>query len=101
MDRTIDLFAPLLHEFTYQAMVHDLLPLVEGNKVYYRPAATQMETVDKGKDQELSEQDSIWVKYRHLHMKDLLDELIKDFNAFKAQNPQFANRYAKTTGYSL
>ena len=25
VDRSMDLFAPLIHEFTYQAMVHDLL----------------------------------------------------------------------------
>ncbi|KAL8649280.1 MAG: hypothetical protein Q9226_005643 [Calogaya cf. arnoldii] len=90
-DRSLDLFAPLLHEFTYQAMVHDLLPLTEGDKVYYKPAASQAGKVEKDKDQEIGEKDSIWVKYRHLHMKDLLDELVKDFNAFKAQNPQFAD----------
>lgn len=88
-DRTLDLFAPLLHEFTYQAMVHDLLPLTEGDKVYYKVGSYQAQP---GKDQEISEKDSIWVKYRHLHMKDLLDQLVKDFNAFKAQNPQFADR---------
>lgn len=88
-DRTLDLFAPLVHEFTYQAMVHDLLPLKEGDKVYYKAGISQAQP---GKDQEISEKDSIWVKYRHLHMKDLLDELIKDFSAFKAQNPQFADR---------
>ncbi|KAL8783624.1 MAG: hypothetical protein Q9213_004484 [Squamulea squamosa] len=89
-DRSLDLFAPLLHEFTYQAMVHDLLPLTDGDKVFYQPATSQAERAEKDKDQEIGEKDSIWVKYRHLHMKDLLDELVKDFNAFKAQNPQFA-----------
>lgn len=88
-DRSLDLFAPLLHEFTYQAMVHDLLPLTEGDKICYRSGISQGQP---GKDQEISEKDNIWVKYRHLHMKDLLDELVKDFNAFKAQNPQFADR---------
>lgn len=83
-DRTLDLFAPLVHEFTYQAMVHDLLPLKEADKISYK---TQPD-----KDQVISEKDDIWVKYRHLHMKDLLDQLVKDFNAFKAQNPQFADR---------
>ncbi|KAL8997438.1 MAG: hypothetical protein Q9169_003301 [Polycauliona sp. 2 TL-2023] len=89
-DRSLDLYAPLLHEFTYQAMVHDLLPMTEGDKVYYKPAASQAGKAENGKDQEIGEKDSIWVKFRHLHMKDLLEELVKDFNAFKAQNPQFA-----------
>ncbi|KAL8678970.1 MAG: hypothetical protein Q9186_004739 [Xanthomendoza sp. 1 TL-2023] len=100
-DRTLDLFAPLLHEFTYQAMVHDLLPLTEGDKVYYKPAASQTEKVDKGKDTEIGEKDNIWIKYRHLHMKDLLDELVKDFNAFKAQNPQFAESKETATINSI
>jgi syntaxin-binding protein 1 len=29
VDRTIDAIAPLLHEFTYQAMANDLLPLTD------------------------------------------------------------------------
>ncbi|KAL8980310.1 MAG: hypothetical protein Q9205_004572 [Flavoplaca limonia] len=100
-DRSLDLFAPLLHEFTYQAMVHDLLPLTEGDKVYYNPAASQVGNTEKGKDQEIGEKDSIWVKFRHLHMKDLLDELVKDFNAFKAQNPQFADSENQATINSI
>ena len=88
-DRTLDLFAPVLHEFTYQAMVHDLLPLTEGDRIYYKAGTHQAQP---GKDQEISDKDNIWVKYRHLHMKDLLNELVRDFDAFKAQNPQFADR---------
>ncbi|KAL9582288.1 MAG: hypothetical protein Q9212_003377 [Teloschistes hypoglaucus] len=90
-DRTMDLFAPLVHEFTYQAMVHDLLPLVEADKTYYKSLESQPGMAHKGKEQEICEKDGIWVKYRHLHMKDLLDELVKDFETFKKQNPEFAN----------
>ncbi|KAL8913814.1 MAG: hypothetical protein Q9171_001417 [Xanthocarpia ochracea] len=100
-DRSLDLFAPLLHEFTYQAMVHDLLPLTEGDKIYYKPAARHAEKTEREKDQEIGEKDSIWVKFRHLHMKDLLDELVKDFNAFKAQNPQFADSENQATINSI
>lgn len=88
----MDLFAPLVHEFTYQAMVHDLLPLVEADKIYYKSLESQPGMAQKGKEQEISEKDGIWIKYRHLHMKDLLDELVKDFEIFKKQNPEFANR---------
>ncbi|KAI4094057.1 MAG: hypothetical protein Q9206_004386 [Seirophora lacunosa] len=93
-DRSLDLFAPLLHEFTYQAMVHDLLPLTEGDKVFYKASINQSQP---GKDQEISEKDGIWVKYRHLHMKDLLEQLVQDFDAFKAQNPQFADSEGPAT----
>ncbi|KAL8920041.1 MAG: hypothetical protein Q9208_006496 [Pyrenodesmia sp. 3 TL-2023] len=93
-DRTLDLFAALLHEFTYQAMAHDLLPLIEGDKILYKASLDQAQS---GKDQEISEKDDIWVKYRHLHMKDLLGRLVQDFNAFKAQNPQFADSEGPAT----
>lgn len=94
----MDLFAPVVHEFTYQAMIHDLLPLVEGDKVYYKTALTQPENSGNIKDIEIGERDSIWVKNRHLHMKDLLEKLASEFQAFKAKNPQFAERFVNSAG---
>lgn len=31
-DRAMDVVAPLIHEFTYQAMANDLLPIEDGSK---------------------------------------------------------------------
>jgi len=89
-DRSMDLFAPLVHEFTYQAMVHDVLPLSEGDKIYYKTALDSSGAEGSAKDVEISEKDSIWVNNRHLHMKDLLEKLASEFQAFKKKNPQFA-----------
>ncbi|SLM39447.1 sec1 family superfamily [Lasallia pustulata] len=89
-DRSMDLFAPVLHEFTYQAMVHDLLPVKEGDKVFYRTVVNQGDANEEEKDMEIGERDKIWVENRHLHMKDLLEKLVGDFNKFRAENPQFA-----------
>ena len=89
-DRTMDLFAPLVHEFTYQAMVHDILSLKEGDKVFYSTALDQNDR-EGVKDIEISEKDDLWVRNRHLHMKDLLEKLASEFQAFKAKNPQFAD----------
>ena len=88
-DRCMDLFAPLVHEFTYQAMVHDILTLKEGDRVFFKTALDQNDK-DSAKDIEISEKDTLWVKNRHLHMKDLLEKLASEFQAFKAKNPQFA-----------
>ena len=89
-DRSMDLFAPLVHEFTYQAMVHDLLPLVEGDKICYKTSLDQSSAAGITKNVEIGEKDGLWVKNRHLHMKDLLEKLSSEFQAFKAKNPQYA-----------
>lgn len=31
-DRSMDMLAPFIHEFTYQAMANDLLPIIDGTK---------------------------------------------------------------------
>ena len=95
-DRTMDLFAPLIHEFTYQAMVHELLPVSEGDKVLYKTILNQGRPNQEEKEMELSENDKIWMENRHLHMKDLLEKLVADFNKFRAENPQFAEEYSST-----
>lgn len=91
-DRSMDLFAPLVHELTYQAMVHDLLPVIEGDRTFYKISAISDDASESGKDAEISEKDHIWVANRHLHMKDLIDKLVGDFEKFRAKNPQFAAR---------
>lgn len=86
VDRSLDLFAPLLHEFTYQAMIHDVLPLVDGDKVFYK---SKDEATGATKESEIMEKDNTWITNRHRHMKDLLGKLVSDFNKFRADNPQF------------
>lgn len=34
-DRAMDTLTPFIHEFTYQAMANDLLPIDEGTKYTY------------------------------------------------------------------
>ncbi|KAL2861265.1 Sec1-like protein [Aspergillus lucknowensis] len=90
VDRSMDLFAPLIHEFTYQSMVHDLLPVKEGDKVTYKLIINQGAFNEDVKDMEINDQDKVWVEYRHMHMKDVLGKLGEDFAKFRAANPQFA-----------
>lgn len=90
VDRSLDLFSPLVHEFTYQAMVHDLLPVKDGDKVTYKTVINEGTKNEELKDMVISEQDKVWVDYRHLHMKDVLGKLGEDFAKFRAANPQFA-----------
>lgn len=88
----MDLFAPLVHEFTYQAMVHDLLPITEGDRVFYKTPGKPDVPGGEARNAEISEKDNIWVANRHLHMKDLINKLVSDFEKFRAKNPQFAER---------
>lgn len=96
-DRSMDLFAPLVHEFTYQAMIHDLLRIVDGDRVFYDVAIHSNDQNAETKRVEISEKDSIWVANRHLHMKDLIGKLVKDFENFRAKNPQFEQRSVTRT----
>jgi syntaxin-binding protein 1 len=91
IDRSMDLFSPLLHEFTYQAMAHDLLPIKDGDKVTYKTIMNEGSLNQETKDMEIGESDKIWVEYRHVHMKDVLGKLADDFAKFRAANPQFAD----------
>lgn len=90
VDRSMDLVSPLLHEFTYQAMVHDLLPVKDGDKVTYKTVLNEGGPKEEVKEMEITDQDKVWTEYRHLHMKDVLGKLGEDFAKFRAANPQFA-----------
>ncbi|KAJ4153425.1 hypothetical protein LMH87_009911 [Akanthomyces muscarius] len=96
-DRSMDLMAPLLHEFSYQAMAHDLLPIKEGDKVTYQTVINANTPQAAEKDMELSEKDKVWVDNRHRHMKDTIDKLMGDFQKFLKENPHFTNEDADTT----
>ena len=91
-DRSMDLFAPLVHEFTYQAMAHDLLPIMEGHKVTYRTVINEGRPDQEEKDIPISEKDKIWVENRHRHMKDVIEKLMADFKRFVQDNPNFTQQ---------
>lgn len=80
-------------------MIHDLLSIVEGDHIFYKVPASSSSSGDgqEAKDAEISEKDNIWVANRHLHMKDLITKLVSDFDAFRAKNPQFAQRWVSGT----
>ncbi|KAF2829393.1 Sec1-like protein [Ophiobolus disseminans] len=96
-DRSMDLMAPLVHEFTYQAMAFDLLRINDGDKVTYRANVNEEDPSAEEKDMEITDKDKIWVENRHRHMKDTLDKLVGDFHKFIAENPQFTNQDAQST----
>lgn len=60
VDRSMDMFSPLLHEFTYQAMVHDLLPIKDGDKVTYKTVVNEGGANEEVKEMEIGEHDKVW-----------------------------------------
>jgi syntaxin-binding protein 1 len=96
-DRSMDLVAPLVHEFTYQAMAHDLLSIRDAEKVTYHMTVNEGSAGAEEKDMELSDKDEVWVKNRHRHMKDTIDKLMADFQGFLKQNPNFTDDNQDTT----
>ncbi|CEH18084.1 sec1-like protein [Ceraceosorus bombacis] len=77
-DRTMDTVSPFLHEFSYQAMVADLLPLEEDGTVY---SYKFLNAVGQKEDRRarLSDEESVWRAIRHLHIAEAIDRLTKDF----------------------
>jgi syntaxin-binding protein 1 len=74
LDRTFDPLSPLMHEYTYQAMVYDLLPVREGVISY----TTRTNKGDELKKEALlNENDDLWIELRHNHIAKVI-ETIKD-----------------------
>jgi syntaxin-binding protein 1 len=99
-DRSLDLMAPLLHEFTYQAMAHDLLPLKDNEKVTYRIAVSDGTGKEEDKDMEIGEKDKLWTENRHRHMKDTIGKIEGEFKKFIADNPHFTDATGDSTSLS-
>lgn len=95
VDRSMDIAAPFLHEFTYQAMAHDLLPIVDGEKITYKTVLNEGHHDEEEKEMEISEKDNIWVENRHRHMKDTIEKLMGDFRKFIESNPNFTRSDGK------
>ncbi|PRP79539.1 Sec1-like family protein [Planoprotostelium fungivorum] len=83
VDRSIDPIAPLLHEFTYQAMIHDLLP-VDSDKFSYE--TTKNDGSTNTKQVLLSELDPLWETLRHMHIAETMNWIIDNFNSFVKDN---------------
>lgn len=88
-DRALDLYAPFLHEFTYQAMAHDLLPIEVNEKVTYKTTFNKGEPDAKTEDREISENDDIWTRHRHNHMQNVTIALGEEFKQFRQRNEAF------------
>ena len=104
VDRSMDPSAPLLHEFWYQAMVNDLLPIEGGVRYRWVLRLPNVTSIDsrytyentvggkETKEAMLTDADPVWVSVRHLHMKDAIDTLMTDFGKFAQEHAGFRGK---------
>ncbi|KAG0453351.1 hypothetical protein HPP92_026015 [Vanilla planifolia] len=84
LDRSIDQIAPIIHEWTYEAMCYDLLNMV-GNK-YVKEVPTRMGSSSEKKEVLLEDNDPIWLELRHAHIADASERLHVKLTNFVARN---------------
>jgi syntaxin-binding protein 1 len=79
LDRASDCLTPLMHDFRYQAMVHDLLT-IEGDKITYKAEKVDNPSQKEDKDVLLNDKDKIWVEMRGNHIADVIQVLSERIN---------------------
>ncbi|XP_030552014.1 protein transport Sec1a-like [Rhodamnia argentea] len=84
LDRSVDLIAPVIHEWTYDAMIHDLLDM-DGNKYVYEVPSQSGGQPEK-KEALLENQDPIWLELRHSHIADASERLHEKMTNFVNKN---------------
>ena len=95
LDRSSDCLTPLLHDFTYQAMVHDLLKM-EGDKITYQNESPDDPNIKEDKDVLLNEKDQLWVEMRGKHIAKVIEVLSARIN--EVVNSSTNSAIAKKSG---
>ncbi|KAK9949944.1 hypothetical protein M0R45_005452 [Rubus argutus] len=84
LDRSVDQIAPIIHEWTYDAMCHDLLNM-EGNK-YVHEVPSKTGGLPEKKVVLLEEHDPVWLELRHEHIKVVMERLNEKITNFYSKN---------------
>lgn len=85
VDRSIDPVSPIMHEYTYQAMCNDLLKI--NGELCTLPEDMKPESKQEGDDVlVLSEDDTLWLDFRHEHIGKVLGDVTQKFKEFKTTN---------------
>ncbi|KAI4327070.1 hypothetical protein L6164_019571 [Bauhinia variegata] len=84
LDRSIDTIAPIIHEWTYDAICHDLLNM-EGNK-YVHEVPGKTGSPPEKKEVLLEDHDPIWLELRHAHIADASERLHEKMTNFVSKN---------------
>ncbi|KAL8500245.1 hypothetical protein ACS0TY_020012 [Phlomoides rotata] len=84
LDRSVDQIAPIIHEWTYDAMCHDLLEL-DGNK-YIHEVPSKSGGEPEKKEVLLEDHDPVWLELRHTHIAEASERLHEKMTNFVSKN---------------
>lgn len=84
VDRSIDQIAPIIHEWTYDAMCHDMLDL-EGSK-YVHEIPSKSGGEPEKKEVLLEDNDPVWLELRHAHIAEASEKLSEKMTNFVSKN---------------
>ncbi|XP_023533702.1 SNARE-interacting protein KEULE-like isoform X1 [Cucurbita pepo subsp. pepo] len=84
LDRSVDQIAPVMHEWTYDAMCRDLLSM-EGNK-YVHEIPSKVGGPPEKKEVLLEDHDPVWLELRHAHIADASVRLHEKMAHFVSKN---------------
>ncbi|KAF9354792.1 vacuolar sorting protein VPS33/slp1 [Mortierella sp. AD094] len=93
LDRTVDPITPVLHDFFYQGLATDLLPIKDGTKYEYESFKDDGQPCEKIAI--LDENDKTFIKIRHNHIADCVKYLKTNVDNF------LTDAMAKSTGNQL
>lgn len=98
-DRSLDLFSPLVHSFTYQAMAYDLVNQVDPTThTYSYEAENERGEMEPKTSKLLDLLDPDWIELKHQHIADASEYLNNKINEIIANNPLLVDRSkVKTT----
>ncbi|KAL9234388.1 hypothetical protein vseg_009267 [Gypsophila vaccaria] len=99
LDRSVDQIAPVIHEWTYDAMCHDLLE-VNGNKLVLEVANKATGQPEK-KEVILDDTDPVWLEIRHLHIAEASERLHDKMINFATKNKAAQLSQASRDGADL
>ncbi|GAX09355.1 syntaxin-binding protein 1 [Fistulifera solaris] len=74
LDRADDALTPLMHDFYYQSMVRDLLPM-DGDRITFKDESVDDPNKTEDKDVLLDEKDKLWVEIRGFHIAQVIHTL--------------------------
>ncbi|XBH78371.1 probable protein transport Sec1a isoform X2 [Triticum dicoccoides] len=96
VDRSVDQIAPIIHEWTYDAMCHDLL-CMDGNK-YIHEVSSKNGSASEKKEVLLEDHDPVWLELRHSHIADASERLHDKMTHFVSKNKAAQLQQARTGG---